>query len=136
MVYVYHDDRQMKVSNTEVFAKANYSNRTLIDSSGMKYITKGAFITRYWNFSERLFLPGKVISFDYEYEDAGTPVTLDELKTVIMERYPKSGWFRSAWSNVAEFREEMDKCDTFEQVALLFGRPPTRNKLLRYMGFE
>jgi hypothetical protein len=26
MVYVYHDDRQMKVSNTEIFAKANYSN--------------------------------------------------------------------------------------------------------------
>jgi hypothetical protein len=136
MIYVYHDDRQMKVSNTEIFAKANYKNRTLIDSSGMKYITKGAFITRYWNFFERLFLPGRVVSFDYEYADAGTPITPDELKTMIMERYPKSRWFHSAWSDVQEFKEEMDKCSTFEQLALLFGRPPIKNKFLRYIGFE
>jgi hypothetical protein len=136
MVYVYHDDRQMKVSNIEIFAKENFSNITLIDSSGMKYTTKRAFITRYWNFFERLFLPGQVISFDYEYKDVGSPITLDELKTMIMERYPKSRWFHSAWSDVREFKEEMDKCDTFEQVALLFGRPPSRNKLLRYIGFE
>jgi hypothetical protein len=127
MVYVYYNDRQMKVTNTEIFEKANFKNRIHIDSSGMKYITKGAFITRYWNFFERMFLPGKVVSFEFEYENAGTPITLNELKVMIMERYPKSRWFHSAWCDVAEFQEEMDKCDTFEQVALLFGKPPSNN---------
>jgi Neuraminidase (sialidase) len=128
MVYVYYNDRQMKATNTEIFETTSFGNIILIDSSGMKYVTKGAFITRYWGFLEGLFrMKGKVVSFEFEYKDAGTPITLDELKAMIMERYPKSRWFRSAWSNVAEFQEEMDKCDTFKQVALLFEKPPSNN---------
>jgi len=45
-----------------------------------------------------------------------------------MDKYPKSRWFSSAWGDVEEFKEEMDKRTTFEQVALIVGgQPPSKN---------
>jgi hypothetical protein len=56
---------------------------------------------------------------------------------MIMERYPKSKWFSSVWSDYEEFQEEMDKSDTFEQVALhVGGNPPPKNKLSRILRGE
>jgi hypothetical protein len=135
MIYVYYDDYQMKATNTEIFQKTNFGGRIIIDSSGAKYITKSAYITRYWGFLESFFrMKGKVVSFEYEYEDAGSPITLDELKEMIMNRFPKSRWFHSTWSDIREFKEEMDKCSTFEQVARITGgSPPSSNLFLRIL---
>lgn len=133
MIYVHYDDYQMKATNTEIFREADFSGRIIIDSSGTKYITQSAHITRYWGFLEGFFwMKGKVVSFEYEYQDAGSPITLDELKEMIMSRFPKSGWFHSVWSDVQELKEEMNKCATFEQLARsVGGPPPAKNMFLR-----
>jgi hypothetical protein len=104
LVYVGYNDNRFKTTNTEIFKKTKFGNHIIIDSSEMKYVTKSAYITRYWGFWEGLLrMLGKVVSIEFEYKDAGTPVTLEELKEMIMERYPKSRWFHSAWSDVEEF---------------------------------
>ena len=134
MVYVYHNDKHMKTTNTEIFRSTNFKGRIIIDSLGDKYITKKAYHTGYlglWGFSLRM--SGKVISFDYDYENEITKISLGELKEMIFNRYPKSRYFHSAWSDINEFEEEMNKCSTFEELArLIGGPPPTKNPVLRF----
>jgi hypothetical protein len=56
MIYVYYNDYQMKMTNTEIFRKTNFSDRIISDSSGMKYITQNAYITKYLSYWEGLFI--------------------------------------------------------------------------------
>jgi len=80
MVYVFYDDKQMKTTNIEIFKKTHFEGRTIVDSPGMKYTVISSHITRYWGFWEGLFQKGRTVSFEYDYKDAGIPVTLNELK--------------------------------------------------------
>jgi hypothetical protein len=140
MVYVFHDEGLFTVTTMEYLKKTNFKKDVFIDSSGMKYFPQSAYVTYIWGFWERIFRrlwrlgAAQLITIDYDYMDAGVPITLNELKTMIVERYPKSGWFHSSWSNVEEFREEINKCDTFEQLAFtLEGQPLPKNKFLRIL---
>lgn len=125
MVYVDYSEKRMKMTNTEIFKSTNFKGDIIIDSSGIKYITRKAYQTGYLGIKGfSLFMVGKAISFEYEYEDEIQHISLDELKEMILNRYPKSRWFHSAWVDVEEFKEEMDKCTTFEELARVVGGPP------------
>jgi hypothetical protein len=140
MVYVFHDEGIFTITTMEYLKRTNFKNDVFIDSSGMKYFPQSAYVTHIWGFWEKILRrlwrlgAAKLITIDYDYKDVGCSITLNELKTMIMERYPKSRWFHSAWSNVEEFQEEINKCDTFEQLAFtLEGQPPPKNKFLRIL---
>jgi hypothetical protein len=119
-VYVYYTERQLKTVSMDFFlSEVNLDGNKIIDSSGMKYVTKSAYATGSSGFREG---QDRVVSFEYQYKDAGTPVTLDTLKATLLECYPKSKWLRSAWNNIKKFRQEIDGCNDFKQLALLFIR--------------
>lgn len=125
MVYVDYRDKDMKATNTEIFNTTNFKGRIIIDSSGTKYVTRKAYQTGYLGIKGfSLFMVGKAISFEYDYENEVVKISLEELKEMIINRYPKSRWFYSAWVDVEEFKEEMDKCTTFEELARVVGDPP------------
>ena len=143
MVYVYYDDGQLKTTFLEYIKKTNFKNDIFIDSSGMKYFPQSAYVTHIWGFWERtlrkLWRLGtvKLITIDYEYKDAGSPITMENLKEMIMQHYPRSKWFHSAWSDVEEFKEKLDRCTTYEQIAqILGGSSPPKNRFLRILRSE
>ena len=125
MVYVFHNDYDFRTTTSKYVERTNVKNDMFIDSSGMKYFPQTAYITHVWSLRERLLrlTTAKLVTIGYKYEDAEIPITLDELKEMIMSRYPESVWFDSTWVDVEEFKDEMSKCNTFYRVALLFGKP-------------
>jgi hypothetical protein len=131
MVYVFYGEKDHKTTNNKLFQVVKYSGDVIIDSSGMKYIIKKAYKVKMGGLWTYFTGQGRALFIEYEYKDAGNPITLDELKKMIMIRFPKSRWFKSTWVDVQEFEEEMDKCNTFEQLALLFRKPPSENVFLR-----
>lgn len=132
MVYVFHRERDNKTTNTEIFKKYKFKGNIFIDSSGTKYIVKKAFMTQWRGFKGYFTgMQGRVIAIEYEYEDGITKVSLEELKEMILNRYPKSRWFSSAWVSVEELEQEMNKCNNFEELARLIGGPlPSSNIFL------
>jgi len=133
MVYVFYRDKDNKTTNIEIFKKYKFKGIVIIDSSGMKYIIKRAYKTKWLGISGYFTgMQGRVFLVDFEYEDEIEQISLDELKEMILNRYPKSRWFHSAWVDVNEFKEEMDKCTTFEELArVVGGPPPSSNFILR-----
>jgi hypothetical protein len=120
MVYVYYNERQHKSVGMDFFtAEVSLGGHKIIDSSGMQYTTKSAYMTGSSGFREG---EDRVISFEYKYEDAGTPVSLEELKKMLLECYPKSKWLRPAWNNIKIFQGEIDRCNDFSQLVSLFKR--------------
>jgi hypothetical protein len=119
MVYVYYSERQLKTVSMDFFASEVSLCNKIIDLSGMKYTVESAYVT-----GSSGFRGGQngTVSFEYRYEDAGTPVTPETLKTMLLECYPKSKWLRPAWNNIKEFQGELDKCDDFNQLSSLFRR--------------
>jgi hypothetical protein len=131
MVYVYYNDNEFKTTSTEVLKKLKFRNTLIVDSSGMKYTIQNTYITRYWGFWEGLFMKGKIVSIENEFNER-TLISLEELKLLILDSYPKSIWFHSAWSDVKKLKDEMNKCITFEQLArIIGGLPPSKNIFLR-----
>jgi hypothetical protein len=101
MVYVYYNERQLKTVALEFFtSEISLSGNKIIDSSGMKYVTKSAYVTGSSGFGER---QDKVISFEYRYEDAVTPITLETLKAMLLECFPKTKGLCPAWNNIKNF---------------------------------
>lgn len=47
MIYVFYREKDSKTTNTEIFKKSGYPGSTIIDSSGMKYVIKKAYKTKW-----------------------------------------------------------------------------------------
>ena len=108
-------------------------NSIIIDSSGLKYIEKGIFMTG-WRGIYGYFtsMKGRVIAVDYEYDENIEKVSLRNLQEIILERFPKSRWFHShCWKNIEDFKETLFSCTSFEEIAQLFVRKPSNNFLTR-----
>jgi hypothetical protein len=118
MVYIYYNVRQLKTVDIDFFtSEVSLCGNKIIDSSGMQYVTKNAYVTGSSGFGEK---QNGVVSFEYKYEDAGTPITLETLKAMLLECFPKAKGFRPAWNNIKNFQGEIDRCNDFSQLALLF----------------
>jgi hypothetical protein len=118
MVYVYYNERQLKTVAMDFFtSEISLGGNKIIDSSGMKYVTKSAYVTGSSGLGEG---QDRVISFEHRYEDVVTPVTLETLKAMLLECFSKAKSLRPAWSNIKNFQGEIDKCNDFNQLALLF----------------
>ena len=132
MIYVFYRRKDSHTTNAKIIKKAGYPGSTIIDSTGMKYVIKRAQKAKWRGFYGYFTgMQGRVFEVEFEYEDESVHITLDELKAIILDRYPKSYWFRSAWSSKKEFDEEMSKCMTFEEVARVVGEPPQSIFFLR-----
>ena len=68
MPYIFWEEKLYKTTNTLLIKKWK-KNSIIIDSSGLKYIEKGIFMTG-WRGIYGYFtsMKGRVIAFDYEYD--------------------------------------------------------------------
>lgn len=133
MVYVFWREKLYKTTNTKIF-KTIKKGDIVIDSNGMKYIEKKVYMTK-WRGIYGYFagMQGRVIAIEYEYEDNLEKISLEQLKTMIVERYPKSWAFKSqAWVNAEDFKRDVFRCTTFEEVASILVTPPSKNAFLRF----
>lgn len=132
MPYIFWEEKLYKTTNTLLIKKWK-KNSIIIDSSGLKYIEKGIFMTG-WRGIYGYFtsMKGRVIAVDYEYDENIEKVSLRNLQEIILERFPKSRWFHShCWKNIEDFKETLFSCTSFEEIAQLFVRKPSNNFLTR-----
>ena len=132
MPYIFWEEKLYKTTNTLLIKKWK-KNSIIIDSSGLKYIEKGIFMTG-WRGIYGYFtsMKGRVIAVDYEYDENIEKVSLRNLQEIILERFPKSRWFHShCWTNIEDFKETLFSCTSFEEIAQLFVRKPSNNFLTR-----
>lgn len=133
MVYVFWREKLYKTTNTKILKEMKKGD-IVIDSKGMKYIQKGAYMTKWRGiYGHFTGMQGRVIAIEYEYEDNPEKISLEQLKKMIVERYPKSRAFRShAWVNADDFKKDVFRCTTFEELALIFECQPSKNAFLRF----
>lgn len=133
MVYVFWREQDYNTTDIDWFKKQKRRKSIVVDSSGMKYVVKQMNMIKWKGIHGFIGLQCGIIEIENEYEDNPVKISLKELQDIVIDRYPKSQVFRSeCWENVDEFKDTVFRCKTFEELAEVFRRRPSKNIFLRF----
>lgn len=123
---------RLQYDRYKLVQKTEKRKSIVVDSLGMKYVVKQVNMIRWKGKHGFIGLQCGIIEIENEYEDNPVKISLKELQNIVIARYPKSQSFRSAfWKDVDEFKDTVFQCKTFEELAEVFRRRPSKNFVLR-----
>lgn len=132
MVYVCWKANDYNTTDIKWFKRNKRKKDLVVDATGMMYRVKSAHFVRWKGIHGFIGLQCGIIEIENEYEENPVRISLRELQEIVMERYPKSRWFKEeCWDNVEDFRQTVLGCKSFEELAEMFRRRPSKNIFLR-----
>lgn len=132
VIYVCWSAKIYKTTDVKWLKNHNRRGYIVVDSIGIKYIIKQAYMVRWKGIHGFTGMNCNMIEVENEYEERIQKISLYQLQEMIMERYPKSNEFHSqCWENTDDFKDKLFQCQTFEEVAELFRCRPSKNFFLK-----
>lgn len=140
MVYVFW--REENVTTRRLLAEADgWAGQEVVDASGRRYTIRRCWETGPVGLYGRIGpTERRTVRYDTDFEETVRDCPLPELQAWIAREYPRSEWFREAcWRNAADFRREVCRCRSFEELARMFRcrpeeEPSIRRDLVRFLA--